>query len=317
MAVLISVKGDKIEDWLPHFEAALPGEAHVWDNHDGETSVHLDVDYAMVWGPQASLFKRIPNVKAIFSLGAGVDHILNAGTVPPHLPVVRYVGNDLTSRMGEYVALQCLMHLRQHSLMCTQQKAGIWRQPPQPAARDVRVGIMGLGVMGLHSAQVLQTIGFQVSGWSRLPKQLDGVDTFAGLEDLDVFLSQTDILVCLLPHTPETHHLINSDLLKRLARNGALGGPVLVNAGRGKCQIDADVLAALQDGTLKAASLDVFDAEPLPETSLFWRLPNCFITPHAAAWSDRRDVVAYAANQIENHRAGQPLQNAVDRQRGY
>jgi glyoxylate/hydroxypyruvate reductase len=317
MAVLVSVKGDKSEDWLPYFEAALPGETHVWDSHNGEETIFPDVDYAMVWGPQASLFKRIPNVRAIFSLGAGVDHILNAGTVPPHLPVVRYVGEDLTARMGEYVALQCLMHLRQHSLMDAQQRAGIWQQQPQPAASEVRIGIMGLGVMGAYCAKVLQTIGFHVSGWSRSPKQLDGLKMFAGMEHLDAFLSATDILVCLLPHTPDTFHLITRAFLKKLSRKSVLGGPILINAGRGKCQVDLDVLAALQDGTLKAASLDVFETEPLPATSPFWALPNCFITPHAAAWSDRSAVVAYAANQIKNHRAGLPLQNVVDRQRGY
>jgi glyoxylate/hydroxypyruvate reductase len=317
MAVLVSVKGDKTEDWLPHFEAALPGEIHVWDDHDGNIGTLPDVDYAMVWGPQASLFNRIPNVKAIFSLGAGVDHILNAGTVPAHLPVVRYVGHDLTARMGEYVAMQCLMHLRQHIAFDAQQRAGVWKQLPQPAANQIRVGIMGLGVMGAHSAKVLQAIGFKVSGWSRSVKQLDGLRTFAGLESLDTFLAQTDILVCLLPHTPETHHLIDTAFLKKLSRNSVLGGPILVNAGRGKCQVDADVLAALQDSTLKAASLDVFETEPLAQSSPFWALPNCFITPHAAAWSDRRDVVVYAANQIKNHRAGLPLQNVVDRNRGY
>ncbi len=317
MAVLVSVKGDKAEEWLPYFETALPGEDHVWDSHDGDETIFADVDYAMVWGPQASLFKRIPNVKAIFSLGAGVDHILNAGTVPAHLPVVRYVGEDLTARMGEYVAMQCLMHLRQHALMDAQQTAGIWQPQPQPAAKDVCVGIMGLGIMGAHSAGVLKAIGFQVMGWSRSPKQPDGIKTFSGMENLDMFLSETDILVCLLPHTPDTHHLITTAFLKKLARTSVLGGPILINAGRGKCQVDADVFSALQDGTLKAASLDVFETEPLPSASLFWSLPNCFITPHAAAWSDRSAVVAYAANQIKNHRAGLPLQNVVDRQRGY
>jgi glyoxylate/hydroxypyruvate reductase A len=317
MSVLVSVKSDNQEQWLPHFAAALPGEAHVWDTHDGDTSVLAEVDYAMVWGPQASLFKRIPNVRAIFSLGAGVDHILNAGTVPAHLPVVRYVGGDLTARMAEYVAWQCLLHLRRHADYQVQQAAGQWQQLAQLAACEVRVGIMGLGVMGAHSAAVLKAIGFQVSGWSRSPKQIMGVETFSGAESLDSFLAGTDILVCLLPHTPQTQHLISRAFLKKLKRNGVLGGPILINAGRGKCQIDADVLAALTDGTLKAASLDVFEAEPLPPASPFWALQNCFITPHAAAWSDRRAVVAYAAAQIKNHRAGLPLQNVVDRQRGY
>ncbi|MCU0830563.1 MAG: glyoxylate/hydroxypyruvate reductase A [Rhizobiaceae bacterium] len=315
MSVLVSVKGDSRDDWMPHFERGLPGETHHWD--DGAQDVLPDVDYAMVWGPQASLVARIPNVKAVFSLGAGVDHILNLGTVPLHVPVVRYVGEDLTLRMGEWVAQHCLMHLRQHALFDAQQRDGFWKQHPQPGARDVRVGIMGLGVMGTHAARVLKTIGFTVRGWSRSPKAIEGVDSFAGMGELDAFLAQTDILVAILPHTPETHHLIDRAMLERLARDGALAGPVLLNAGRGKTQLDADVLGALQDGTLKAASLDVFETEPLPAASPFWRLPNVFITPHAAAWSDRRDVVAYAVRQIAAHRQGRALENVVDRARGY
>jgi glyoxylate/hydroxypyruvate reductase len=316
MSVLVSVKGDRAEDWMPHFEAGLPGEAHVWDAQDGGP-VLPEIDYAMVWGPQASLMARIPNVKAVFSLGAGVDHILNAGTVPAKVPVVRYVGDDLTARMGEWVALQCLLHLRQQKAHDIQQAKGEWRQLPQPAASDVRVGVMGLGVMGLHAVSVLRAIGFKVHGWSRSEKEIDGVQTFAGMDGLPAFLAQTDMLVAVLPHTPDTHHLINAAMLKQMARDGALGGPVFINAGRGKTQVDADILTALQDGTLKAASLDVFETEPLPAESPFWRLPNLFITPHAAAWSDRRDVVAYAVRQIKAHRSGLPLENVVDRARGY
>jgi glyoxylate/hydroxypyruvate reductase A len=310
------VKGDRQENWMPHFTSGLPGEAHVWDD-GADTSALPHVDYAMVWGPQAALMARIPNVKAVFSLGAGVDHILNLGAVPGQVPVVRYVGADLTARMGEWVAQHCLMHLRQHALFDAQQKAAMWKQQPQPGAADVRVGIMGMGVMGAHAAHVLRSIGFQVSGWSRSRKVLEGVPCFAGVGELDAFLSGTDILVAILPHTPETHHIISGAVLRKLARDGALGGPVFLNAGRGKTQVDADVLEALTDGTLKAASLDVFETEPLPASSPFWRLPNVFITPHAAAWSDRRDVVAYAVRQIKAHRAGLPLENVVDRARGY
>jgi glyoxylate/hydroxypyruvate reductase len=164
---------------------------------------------------------------------------------------------------------------------------------------------------------VLKTVGFRVHGWSRSPKRIEGIETFAGPAGLDAFLGQSDILVAILPHTPHTHHLITRALLEKLPQGGALGGPVLLNAGRGRTQVDADVLAALRDGTLKAASLDVFETEPLPNDSPFWGLPNVFITPHAAAWSDRRDVAAYAARQILNHRQGLPLENIVDRARGY
>jgi glyoxylate/hydroxypyruvate reductase len=317
MSVFVSVKGDDASAWMPHFSTALPGETHVWDSHDGETSLLPDIDYALVWGPQAALFDRLPHVKAVFSLGAGVDHILNSGAVPAHLPVVRYVGDDLTQRMGEWIVLQCLLHLRQHAAYEAQKAAHLWRQLPQPGASAVRVGIAGMGVMGSHAAQLLAAVGFQVAGWSRTPRPVPQVTGFAGAAAFDAFLARTDILVSVLPHTPDTHRLFNRAVLAKLARDGVLGGPIFINAGRGKTQADDDVLAALQDGTLKAASLDVFETEPLPAASPFWQLPNVFITPHGAAWSDRRDVVAYAAHQIRNHRKGLPLHNVVDRARGY
>jgi glyoxylate/hydroxypyruvate reductase len=279
MPVLVSVKGDAPEAWMGHFARELPGEAHVWDGHDGEVSALPDIDYAMVWGPQAALMARLPNVKAVFSLGAGVDHILNLGTVPAHIPVVRYVGADLTARMGEWVAQHCLMHLRQQKAFDAQQTAGAWKQLPQPGAGDVRVGIMGLGVMGLHAARVLEAIGFRVHGWSRTKKHVDSIETFAGQDGLNAFLARTDVLVAILPHTPETHHLIDGALLKKLARDGVLGGPVLLNAGRGKTQIDADLLAALTDGSLHAASLDVFETEPLPASSPFGGCRMCSSHP--------------------------------------
>ena len=176
---------------------------------------------------------------------------------------------------------------------------------------------MGLGEMGAYAAQKLVALGFQVSGWSNTRKSIVGVTSYAGADERDAFLAQTDILVSLLPHTPATHHLIDKALIGKLARDGALGGPILVNAGRGKTQVDGDVLAALRDGRLKAASLDVFETEPLPKNSVFWSLPNLIVTPHAAAWSDRGDVVAHMARQVRRLRDGLAFEHVVDRARGY
>ena len=317
MSVLVSVKGDAPDSWMPHLDRELPGEAHLWNDFDGSDAPFAGIRYALVWGPDAALFKRLPDLEIIFSLGAGVDHILNADGLPDDLPIVRYVGDDLTTQMAEWVAAQCLFHLRQGTTYLSQQRNHVWTPLPQPSAKDVRVGILGLGVMGEASARLLASIGFQVSGWSRSPKMIDGVTCHHGADGLERMLATSDILVSLLPLTPDTRGLLNADLIGKLPRDGALGGPVLINGGRGGSQVGADIAQALADGTLKAATLDVFEREPLPADHPLWNAPNLIITPHVAAWSDRRDVVAHVARQIRRHREGLPLQHLVDRERGY
>jgi glyoxylate/hydroxypyruvate reductase A len=163
----------------------------------------------------------------------------------------------------------------------------------------------------------LRRLGFRVAGWSRGPRRIDGVECFHGTAQLNAFLRQTDILVCLLPLTPDTRHILNRDLLAKLNRSSPLGAPVLINAGRGGLQNEADVLACLDDGTLGAASLDVYETEPLPPDSPFWTHPKVVLTPHNAADTDPDEISKYVARQIERFEAGGTLDNIVDRKRGY
>ena len=176
---------------------------------------------------------------------------------------------------------------------------------------------MGLGVLGANAAQALRHLGFRVSGWSRSPKAIDGVDCFHGEPHLDAFLGQTDILVCLLPLTPDTRHILDRGLFAKLSRNSPMGAPVLINAGRGDLQNEADILGCLDDGTLGAASLDVFAREPLPADSPFWTHPKLVLTPHNAADTDPDEISKYVARQIANFEAGGALENVVDPTRGY
>jgi glyoxylate/hydroxypyruvate reductase A len=176
---------------------------------------------------------------------------------------------------------------------------------------------LGLGELGRDAARKLSGLGFDVAGWSRTRKTLKGIACFAGRAGLDAFLARTDILVCLLPLTRETRGILNRALFARLRRDGPLGGAVLINAGRGELQVGADILAALDAGELKAASLDVFEIEPLPENSPFWRHPRVVVTPHVAAFSDPQVLTRNIANRIEAFEAGKPLQNLVDTERGY
>ena len=273
------------------------------------------IDYAVVWKPAADLFSRAKDLKAVFSGGAGVDHVMTLPGLPEVL-VVRFVDQTLTTRMSEWVVLQCLLHLRQFKAYEAQKQKRIWRELDQPEAREVTVGIMGLGVLGADAASKLKTLGFDVVGWSRRKKAIDGIETFdaAGLDD---FLARTDILVGLLPLTAETRGLFNAGLFAKLRRDGALGAPIFVNAGRGGSQVEADILAALDSGVLGGASLDVFEQEPLPLESRLWTHEKVFMTPHAAAASDVRALFAHVGRQIERLESGQALENVVDRQAGY
>lgn len=273
------------------------------------------VAYAICWNPDHDLFARMPDLKVIFSGGAGVDRILQVPTLPD-VPIVRFVDATLTNRMSEYVVLQCLTHLRQVSTYAAMQTRKEWRELPQPEAADLTVGIMGLGVLGQDAARKLEIMGFNVIGWSRTKKALEGMETYDA-SSLDAFLGKTDILVGLLPLTAETTGLYNAALFAKLRQGGALGKPVFINAGRGKSQVSQDVVDAIRSGILGAASLDVFEEEPLPATSPVWDVPEIILTPHAAAASDERALFAHVGQQIARHEAGQPMDNIVDRSHGY
>src|SRR5262249_40703022 len=192
-------------------------------------------------------------------------------------------------------------------------------------AGAVSVGIMGLGTLGANAADILRRLGFRVSGWSRSAKKIEGVACFHGADGFDAFLRQTEILVCLLPLTSDTRHILNravfptltGAVFAKLSRGGRLGAPVLINAGRGGLQNEADILACLADGTLSAASLDVCETEPLPADSPFWSHPKVVLTPHNAADTDPDEISKYVAQQIERFEAGGALENVVDRKRGY
>jgi glyoxylate/hydroxypyruvate reductase A len=179
------------------------------------------------------------------------------------------------------------------------------------------VGILGLGELGQDAAEVLARIGFQVAGWSRTRKTMPGIRSYAGAAELDAFLARTDILVALIPLTADTQGILNRSLFLKLARDGVLGAPVLINAGRGGLQVEADILSSLDDGTLAAATLDVFHEEPLPASSPFWRHPKVTVTPHNAADSDPEAISDDIAAQILDYEAGKPLRNVVDRGKGY
>ena len=313
-ALLLVIAGWDPAPWERRFRTAAPGrDIRLWPDRIGDPA---EIVYAAAWLPPPGAFAAFRQLRAIFSLGAGVDALL-ADPALPRVPVVRVVDPGLRRRMTEYVTLHVLMHHRRQRLYDEQQRRRIWHEHPQPAAGEVRVGIMGLGVLGRDVAEVLARLGFRVAGWSRTPRALPDIETFHGAAGLDAFLARTEILICLLPHTPVTEGILDLALMRRLDRTGALGGAFLINVGRGKLQVDADIVAALDEGTLAGATLDVFPTEPLPPASPLWTHPKVTITPNNSAASVPEEVVGYIVEQIERHEAGQGLENVIDRTSGY
>jgi glyoxylate/hydroxypyruvate reductase A len=302
------------EPWRKEFEAASDGRpVHVWP----QDRARVDSPYVTcAWKADPKIFEEFPAPRAVFSLGAGVDHLQGLRT-SPDVPVVRVVDPDLTMRMVEYVTFAVLYLHRQIGSYQAEQRRHAWRPLIQPAASRVRVGIMGVGVLGEACAKTLAQLGFDVAGWARTPRDASPFPIFAGQDGFDEFLQRTDILVSLLPDTPDTAGLVGCDVFARLARDGSLGGPSFVSAGRGRTVVEDELVDVLRSGMLTGAVLDVFNVEPLPSDSPLWAMENVLITPHVAADSDPEVIVAQIMRDVERLESGEPLSNTVDMRRGY
>lgn len=315
MTLLLHLADFNERSWAHRFAAALPGRRVVLRTDDYDPA---EVEYIFIWKPKPDAFDGLVNLKAVLSLGAGVDALLRHPNLPKGVPLVRFMDEDLTQRMSDYVLQNVLLHHRLATRFKRDQAARRWVQLYPAPAWDANVGIMGLGQLGQDTIRHLKVFGYKLRGWSRTHKEIEGVETFAGAAQFDAFLGGTDILVNLLPLTPDTHGILNYDTFSKLRRGGLDGeGPVIINAARGGHQKEADIVQALGDGTLKAASLDVFEVEPLPQDSPLWAMDNVYITPHIAAASSERTGVAYFSKVITDHEKGLPLPNVVDVSRGY
>ncbi|MFY0615152.1 MAG: glyoxylate/hydroxypyruvate reductase A [Hyphomicrobiaceae bacterium] len=313
---LLVIGSDRLDDFYKCTKAMAPGR-DVRAYPDAGASE--EIKYALAWKAPMGSLAQFENLELIVSVGAGVDHLFTDPELP-NVPIVRYVDPDLTARMVQYVVLQTLYHVRRMTEIQAQQRAKEWTFLGEAMPDEVRVGIMGIGVLGQACAKALGGLGYRLNGWSRSPKDVDGVTCFAGDAGLEPFLNQTDVLVVLLPFTPATKGILNRDLFKNLSTEGRherLPGPVLINAGRGGLQVEADILSALDDGTLYAASLDVFETEPLPSDSPLWEHERIVVTPHNAAESANESITRYFLRQVERLENGQPLENVVDPQVGY
>ncbi|WP_439358375.1 2-hydroxyacid dehydrogenase [Bradyrhizobium sp. DASA03007] len=270
-----------------------------------------DIRYLVAWVPPEDIATTFPNLELVFSVGAGVDQF-DATKLPAHIPLVRMLEPGIAETMVEYVTMAVLGLHRDLLHFINQQKEQVWREIRITPAKRRRVGVMGLGQLGQAVLDRLKVFGFPLLGWNRSPREIEGVTCFAGAGSLPDFLSQTDILVCLLPLTDETRCILNADLFARLPR-----GASLVNVGRGAHLVEADFLAALDSGALSGAVLDVAEPEPLPAGHPFWSHPRILLTPHNASMTTPDTAVDFVLDVIARHRRGEDLPGLVDRSRGY
>jgi len=308
VSVLYKADADRGRTWSSIFSKRAPEiEFHVWP----ETGDLAKVDYLVAWEPPRALMETLPNLKVLFSSGAGVDH-LDFSSIPADVPIVRMVEPGIVDGMIEYATLAALALHRNLLDYIGQQAAAQWRPITVVPAQMRRVGVMGLGVLGQAVLARLASFGFPLSGWSRSPRDLPGVTCFAGPGILEAFLGRCDILICLLPLTDETRGILNQRTLGALPR-----GAALVNVGRGGHLEQQDLLDALDSGHLSAAVLDVCAPEPLPAAHPFWHHPRILMTPHIASMTQPETAALIVLDNITRHRQGKPLLGAIDRLKGY
>jgi glyoxylate/hydroxypyruvate reductase A len=305
MDILVCTSKDAIA-WRDALAGQLP-----------EANVHVGVDappcdYAVLWKPPGDVLCRQPNLKAMFSLGAGVNGLLAMPELPRNVPLVRMEDAGMAEQMVEYALHAALRELRGFYAYADDQAVARWNPRPMRSRRELTVGVLGLGVLGGAVARALADFGFDVAGWSRTPRSIDGIACLHGSDGLDAVLGRSQLLVLCLPLTPDTDGLLDASRLARLP-----AGAAVVNIARGELIDDAALLAALDAGRVGAAYLDVFRDEPLPASHPYWRHPRVTVTPHVAALTDVDAACEQVAAKIRRFEAGLPVSGVVERDRGY
>lgn len=309
MKVLFVAGDPKPERWTIPIQSLLPeAEVYAWDPA-GEA---VNADYAIVWQPPQALFEREKHLKAIFNLGAGIDGLLKVPNLPAGVPVVRLEDAGMSVQMAEHVVHQLVDITRDMQIYRDQQAAGTWKIHRPIRRKDWPIGVMGLGHIGKRVARTIANLDYKVSGWARSQHQLDGVTCYAGPDQFDDFLGQTRVLINTLPLTDDTRGIINATTLAKLHPQA-----VVINVGRGEHLVEEDLLAAIEAGSVKHASLDVFTSEPLPDDHPFWSCPEITITPHVSARTQRDDTLEQITTKIRAHNQGQPITGVVNVNQGY
>lgn len=304
--ILLSTSVWNPESWVEGLsQSAQVGKIHVWPTDDDLSNVQA----LFVWKPLANgVIEKLPNLKWISSLGAGVDHLMTDPQVPKDIPITRIVDPNLTADMANYVMMGVIMHQRSFRQLQTNQKKSNWERITYS---KLKVGVLGLGELGGHLAQQLHQAGFEVSGYSRTQKQIEGVRC-CDENHLEAFLSDLDVLVNLLPITPKTVVILDKAFLKKTPK-----GCYLINVARGNHLVDEDLLALLDEGHMSGAMLDVFHQEPLPEDHPFWRHEKITVTPHVASVTSPASALNLLKENIERLKSGRELLHKVDVAHGY
>lgn len=309
MAFLIIALDMKVTSWVKHLSMLDPGiDIRIWP----EVGDPDDIEFALCWNHPQGEFEKYKNLRCIASLGAGVDYLMRDPDLPADVPVTRVVEPSMAQSMSEYAVLGVLNYCRQFDSYRMDQSQKKWQPRIPLLAANMRIGIMGLGQLGKDAAKKLSYLGFPVTGWSQTPKDIEGVKCLAGEDALDDFLSQTRVLICMLPLTPETRGILSHKTFDKLP-----AGAYVINVARGQHLVEKDLLAALDSGQLNGACLDVFEVEPLPEDHPFWSHPKIIVTPHISSITYPKAVAPQIIDNYHRMKSGKALLHRVDIKRGY
>lgn len=306
MSFLIISPGRDPKKWKDSFKEQDPNlEIEVYP----EVKEPEEVEFVLSWKHPHGVFREYPNLKVIASMGAGIDHIITDPDIPRGVKITRVIDEQLAEDMSVFVLSLCLEHLRNLSFhYCSKE----WDPKPYKRPEEMQVGIMGLGVLGVAVAEKLIRNKFDVYGWRKQEKDILGIHTFYGDEQLDDFLKNSDILVCLLPLTSETENILDRELLQKLPKDA-----YLINVARGNHLVEKDLVEMIDTGHLSGASLDVFRQEPLPKEHPFWQHEKIKITPHIASVTNPETVVPQLLENFRNMKNDSPLNNLVSREKEY
>ena len=299
---------DRFDVWKQALQAAMP-ELDVI--RPGESLALTEVEYALVWKPAHGFFAQYPNLKMVINLGAGVDALVSRKDLPC-IPITRLVDPEMSQMMAGFVLFSVLRYARHIHLHEKYQRLGQWHYIHPKDPQDVRVSILGMGELGTRAATELARQGFDVWGWSRSPKTVDRVTCRHGMDSLEEVLGRSDILVVLMPLTPQTEHLLNGKRLDQLPT-----GCCLINVARGQIIDEQALIERLQDGRIGYATMDVFDTEPLPPESPLWSMNNVLITPHLASVALPRSAAKQIVHNIRRVQNGQAPLHQIEPERGY
>ncbi|MDZ7681791.1 MAG: glyoxylate/hydroxypyruvate reductase A [Fodinibius sp.] len=295
--------------WAEALQAQDPNiDIEIWP----DVADKQNVQFAVSWNQPKHVLDSYPNMKAISSLGAGVDHLLDDEALPESVTICRVVAPSLVQQMKEYVLGAVINIQRNFTQYIRQKDTGRWEARNHPLAQDVNIGILGLGELGRPVAQQLAHVGYNVSGWAQSAKNIDAITTYAGTDQLSNFLNNTQIVICLLPLTSKTRDILALDLFKELRSPSWV-----INVARGEHLVDEDLIYALDSGIIEGAWLDVFDEEPLPDKHAFWNREKVIVTPHIASITKPSEVAGQIVENYKRALSGMDLNYSVDRSKGY